>query len=172
MLVRKAYKYRLCPNQAQQAALTVQFGHARFVYNHFLQVRQEHYQATGAGLSYPETTKRLRELKHREAAIWLRVGDSQVLQQALEDLDRAYQNFFAGRSGYPRFKSRRAKQAIRYPQRVKINPDTQRIYLPKVGLVKAVFHQLLEGNVKNVNVTKTKSGRYFAACQESLQDLT
>jgi putative transposase len=39
MLVRKAYKYQLYPNQEQQEALAVQFGHARFVYNHFLQVR-------------------------------------------------------------------------------------------------------------------------------------
>jgi putative transposase len=38
MLVRKAYKLRLYPNKEQQTTLAVQFGHARFVYNHFLQV--------------------------------------------------------------------------------------------------------------------------------------
>ena len=153
MLVRKAFNYRLNPNQEQQAALTVQFGHARYVYNHFLQTRQEHYQATGESLSYQDTTKLLKELKHCSDTQWLREGDSQVLQQSLKDLDRAYQNFFAGRSGYPRFKSRRARQAIRYAQRVKINTEAQGVYLPKVGWVKIVIQRPLEGKVKNVTVT-------------------
>ena len=169
MLVRKAFKYRLYPNQAQQAALAVQFGHARYVYNHFLQVRQERYQATGKGLSYQDTTKLLRELQHRADTQWLQAGDSQVLQQALKDLDRAYQNFFAGRCQDPRFKSRRAKQAVRYPQRVKINQEVKRIYLPKVGWVKTVIQRPLEGQVKNVTVTRTKSGRYAAAFQVEVE---
>lgn len=32
-MLRKAFRYRLYPNKEQQAGLTVQFGHARFVYN-------------------------------------------------------------------------------------------------------------------------------------------
>lgn len=169
MLVRKAYKYRLYPNKEQQAALALQFGHARFVYNHFLQTRQEHYQATGEGLSYQDTTRLLRDLKHCPDTEWLQEGDSQVLQQSLKDLDRAYQNFFAGRSGYPRFKSRRAKQAIRSPQRVKVNSEANRVYLPKVGWVKTVFHRPLEGKVKNVTATRTKSGRYYASFQVEVE---
>jgi putative transposase len=169
MLVRKAFKYRFYPNKEQQAALAVQFGQARFINNHFLHKRQEHYQATGEGQCYQDTTKLLRELKHRTDTDWLREADSQVLQQSLKDLDRAYQNFFTGRSGYPRFKSRRAKQAVRYPQRVKVNSEAKRVYLPKVGWVKTVIHRPLEGKVKNVTVTKTKSGRYYAAFQVEVE---
>jgi len=33
MIVRKAFKYRIYPNREQQAALAVQFGHARYIYN-------------------------------------------------------------------------------------------------------------------------------------------
>ena len=169
MLVRKAFKYRLYPNKEQQAARALQFGHARYVYNHFLQVRQEYYQATEEGLSYQDTTKLLMDLKHSADTEWLREADSQVLQQARKDLDRASQNFFAGRSGYPRFKSRRAKQAVRYPQRVRVNPETKRIYLPKVGWVKTVTHRPLEGKIKNVTVTRAKSGRFFAAFQVEVE---
>jgi len=143
MLGRKAFKYRLYPNPKQQAALAVQFGQARYVYNHFLQVRPAHDQATGESLSYQDTTKRLQELKHGAATEWLRAGDSQVLQQALQDLARAYQNFLAGRSGYPRFKSRRAQPALRSPQRVKVNREAKRVYWPKVGWVKTVLHRPL-----------------------------
>ena len=65
-----------------------------------------------------------------------------VLQQKLKDLDRASVNFFAGRAGYPKFKSKRDKQSIRYPQRFKINGS--RIYLPKVGWVRAIFHRPIQ----------------------------
>jgi transposase len=45
MLVRKAFKYRLYSNQEQQEALAVQFGHARFVHNHFLQAGTQKSEA-------------------------------------------------------------------------------------------------------------------------------
>ena len=113
MLVKKAYKFRLYPNQAQQAALAVHFGQARFVYNHFLQVRRDHYAETGTGLYYGQTSDMLTELKKDPDHAWLKAGHSQVLQQKLIDLEDAYKNFFKGLAGYPRFKSRRAEQKIR-----------------------------------------------------------
>ncbi|KAA3643795.1 MAG: transposase [Chloroflexi bacterium] len=167
--IRKAYKFRLYPNATQQQALAVEFGHARFVYNHFLAVRREHYTQTKAGLSYADTTGRLAILKHHPAHLWLQEADSQVLQQKLKDLDRAFKNFFEGRARYPRFRSRRHRQSIRYPQRVKVDLATGRSYLPKVGWVKTVFHRSLEGRIKNVTVSRTKSGRYYASFQVELE---
>jgi putative transposase len=165
MLIRKAYKYRIYPNKVQQAALAVQFGHTRFVYNHFLALRIETYETTGKGLSYAEATKMLTALKRDPEHEWLKEADSQALQQTLKDLDRAYKNFFEKRARFPRFKSRRAKQAFRYPQRVKADPEGKRTYLPKVGWVKTVFHRPLEGKIKNVTVSRTKSGRYYVSFQ-------
>ena len=165
MLIRKAYKFRIYPNKAQQAALAVQFGHTRFVYNHFLALRIETYEKTGKGLSYAEATKMLTALKRDPEHEWLKEADSQALQQTLKDLDRAYQNFFEKRAGFPRFKSRRAKQAYRYPQRVKADPEGRCTYLPKVGWVKTVFHRPLEGKIKNVTVSRTKSGCYYVSVQ-------
>ena len=39
------------------------------------------------------------------------------------------------------------------------------IDFPKIGKVKTIIHRPCEGLVKNVTVTKTKSGRYFASVQ-------
>ena len=103
MKINVAYKFRIYPNKAQQAALAVQFGHARFVYNRFLFVRQKRYQQTGKGLDYRQTAGMLTKMKREMEYGWLGEGDSQVLQQALKDLDRAYQNFFEKRAGYPRY---------------------------------------------------------------------
>ncbi len=103
------------------------------------------------------------EFKNNAEAEWLKEADSQVLQQKLQDLERAYTNFFEKRAKFPRFKSKRDKQSIRYPQR--FNAFDTCIYLPKVGWVKAVFHRPLEGKAKNMTVSKTKTGKYFAAVQ-------
>lgn len=147
----------------------MQFGHARFVYNHFLQVRKEHHATHGEGLRYHDTARMLTTLKRDPEHAWLRQADSQILQQKLKDLERAFVNFFESRARYPRFKSRRGDQSLRYPQRVKVDLIARRTYLPKVGWVRTVFHRPLEGRIKNVTVSKTKSGRYFAAFQVELE---
>lgn len=163
MLIKKAFRFRIYPNQGQQHELAVQFGHARFVYNWGLGLRKRHYRETGKGLSYFDCNYRLKQLKDQPKYDWLKQADSQVLQQKLKDLDQAYVNLFEGRADYPRFKSKKSKQSIRYPQRFKI--EGNRIYLPKVGWVKAVFHRPIEGQMKNCTVTKTKSGKYFVSIQ-------
>jgi putative transposase len=161
MIFLKAFKYRLYPNQEQQEKLAVQFGHSRFVYNNALNARKEHFKETGKGLSYSATAKMLPNMK-RELE-WLKEADSQVLQQKLKDLDRAYVNFFQGRAAYPRFKSKFGNQSVRYPQRFKL--EGNKLYLPKVGKVKIVLHRNIEGVAKNVTISKTKSGKYFASIQ-------
>ena len=51
-MLRRAYRYRAYPNKTQEAALTVQFGHARFVYNWGLATRKDYYREHGKGLGY------------------------------------------------------------------------------------------------------------------------
>ena len=40
MEIRKAFKFRIYPNNSQQIELAKQFGYARFVYNHYRAVRE------------------------------------------------------------------------------------------------------------------------------------
>ena len=171
------YKFRIYPNQEQQHNLAIQFGHARFTYNHFLTLKKEAWFEHQLSLSKEDMQVMLKELKQTEAYSWLSQGDSQVLQGALDQLDTAYQNFFRmeredklpkgnGKprkdgmpKGFPRYHSKHDEQSITYPQRFKVTGS--RIYLPKVGEVRAVFHRAMEGEMKQVTVTRTKSGKYF-----------
>ncbi len=163
MIVRKAFRYRLYLTAEQEQALAVQFGHARFVWNWALALRKTIYQETGEGIGYYELKRRATALKHQVETAWLREADSQVLQAKIEDLERAYKNFFEKRAKFPRFKSKRDGQSIRYPQRFKFNENFTS--LPKVGWVKTKFHRPLEGRPKNVTVSKTKTGKYFVSIQ-------
>ncbi|NDJ75142.1 MAG: transposase [Chloroflexi bacterium] len=174
-IVHQGYRFRIYPNQTQQEAMAVQFGHARYVYNWGLSERKTAYEETGKGLSYNEQAKHLTDLKREQP--WLREADSQVLQQKLMDLNAAYQNFFERvkkgiqPAGYPRFKRRKGEQKIRYPQRFKV--EDNRIYLPKMGWVKVRLHRKLEGEMKSCTVTRTKSGAHFVSilCEEEAPEV-
>src|SRR5258706_13632904 len=109
-------KIRIYPTKKQIESLVCQFGCARWVYNEALVKSQELYRATGKGLNYHAMAIRLPRLKQEFE--WLKDADSQVLQQSLQNLSRAFENFFAKRGRYPRFKSKHNRQSIQYPQRV------------------------------------------------------
>ena len=157
MLHRQAFRSRLSPSGEQRVALAVQFGHARYVWNHALALRQDTYRARKESLSFYDLKRRITALKADSDHAWLREGDSQVLQAKVEDLERAYRNFFDKRAGFPRFTRKDGPQSLRYPQRFRFKDG--RLYLPKVGWVKAIFHRAMEGTPKNVTVIKNHERR-------------
>ena len=181
MQIQKAFKFRLYPDSEQQADLTKQFGHTRFVYNRYLDIRTNAYFAFGESLNYVDCANAMAELKTTEAYAWLKEADSQALQQSLKNLDKAFENYFrmcregtlppAGKKprkdgmpkGYPAFHSKHYDQSIRYPQRVKV--EGSEVYLPKVGWVKGIIHRNLVGTINSATVSKTKTGKYFVSLQ-------
>ena len=60
---------------------------------------------------------------------------------------------------FPKFKKKRNKQSVRFPQGVKVEGDFA--YLPKIGWVRVNFHRPIEGKIKSVTVSKTKTGKCF-----------
>jgi putative transposase len=107
MSERRAYKFRLKPTTEQAEALLRFAGARRFIYNWALERRKETYKATGKSVSWAALSVELRALKSQPEYAWLKEIDSQLLQQALADCQRAFDNFFAKRARFPRFKSRR-----------------------------------------------------------------
>lgn len=154
-----ATRIRLYPSDQQAKALAVQFGCARWVWNNALATTGALYRETGKGLNYHAMAIRLPKLKQEFE--WLGDADSQALQQSLQCLARAFENFFAKRGRYPRFKSKHGRQSIQYPQRVKIEGSL--IYLPKVGWTKCVVHREIVGRFKTVTVSRNACGQFHAA---------
>jgi len=155
----RATRIRIYPTDKQAKNLAVQFGCARWAWNNALAETGELYRATGKGLNYHAMAIRLPKLKQEFE--WLKDADSQALQQSLQNLARAFDNFFAKRGRYPRLKSKHGRQSIQYPQRVKINGS--RIYLPKVGWVKCVVHRHISSKFKTVTVSRNACGQFYAS---------
>ncbi len=172
--IQRGYEYRIYPTPEQAAALERHFGCGRWVWNAFLELRQQHYKATGKGLSYPDTAERLTLLKRDGEHEWLKEANAQALQQKLMDLDQAYANFFAylaqrkrgekpPKVGFPRFKSKRGYQSLRVPQSFRLEGDT--LIVPKMTPLKIILHRPLpQGAVlRSVTISLRPSGKYYAS---------
>ena len=155
-----ANKIRLYPTAKQEESLAKTFGCARWYWNNSLAETQKVYQETGKGLGQYALNKRLPELKKEFE--WLAETHSQVLQSVSLNMSRAFVNFFERRAKYPKFKSKHGKQSIQFPQGVKI-VDGCKIYLPKLGHVKAVVHRDIVVAIKTVTVSRDQSGHYYAS---------
>lgn len=93
--------------------------------------------------------------------------DSQSLQQALRDLDSAYQHFFRRarngekKKGFPKFKSRKTDPPrFRIPQRVRLEGSV--VSVPKIGLIKVILHRPLEGVTKGATFKREACGHWYS----------
>ena len=155
-----ATKVRIYPDAKQAEKLGKAFGCARWYWNNSLSETQKVYRETGKGLGQFTLNARLPGLKSEHQ--WLAETYSQVLQSVSLHMSRAFVNFFEKRAKYPRFKSKHDKQTIQYPQSVRI-VEGCKIFLPKIGHVKAIVHRPIIGHIKTVTVSREPSGKYFAA---------
>lgn len=108
--MRRAFKYRFYPSDAQAAELSRTFGCVRKVYNMALEARTEAW-AQQKRVDYNQTSAMLTAWKKTEEFAYLNEVSSVPLQQALRHLQGGFMNFFAKRARYPRFKSKRRSRA-------------------------------------------------------------
>ena len=162
--MRKAFKYRIYPNKAQQALLQATFGCCRFVYNKTLGVRKTAYETDKTKLSKFDCINRMTALK--DEYTWLRDVPAVCLVQAVIDMDDAYQNFFRSGKGYPKFKSKHhSRKSCRFPgSDSAVLQDSNCLKLPKLGLVKYEKDREFSGILRNIVVSQDSDGKYYASC--------
>ena len=165
MPMTRGYKYRIYPNATQRSLLERIFGCCRFVHNHFLALRRDEWKANQHSVTYKDTSRLLTEMKRREETSWLKEADSMALQEALRNLDAAFQNFFQKRARYPRFHSKHAHQQSYRTRNQKggIRFVGNRLKLPKVGLVRIRKSRDFDGRILHATVSRTASGKYFVS---------
>ncbi|MDX3641845.1 RNA-guided endonuclease TnpB family protein [Streptomyces sp. MB09-02B] len=104
--VKRAFKYRCYPTDAQAAELSRTFGCVRKVYNMALDARTQAWTRQER-VNYNQTSAMLTAWKKTGELAYLGEVSSVPLQQALRHLQVAFTNFFGKRAKYPRFKSRK-----------------------------------------------------------------
>jgi len=109
--VIKTYKYKLAPNRKQSQLLSHSLDLCRSLYNMCLEQKQ--YQR----ISRFEQDLQLTQLK--AAFPEYKEVYSEVLQNVVKTLDKAFQSFFrrlkeGGKAGYPRFKSKNRYDSLQF----------------------------------------------------------
>ena len=139
-------------------------GSCRFVFNKALALQKERHEQGDKKLGYAQLCKQLTQWKLDSSTAWLTDTPSQALQQTLKDLERAYSNFFAKRTDFPRFKKKGGSDSFRYPQGCKLDQANSRLFLPKLGWVRYRNSRDVLGSVKNITVSQS-NGKWFASIQ-------
>lgn len=163
IVAERAYKYRIYPNKKQQELIRKTFGCTRYVYNYYLDKRKKLYEVDKTSYTYVKCAKDLTQLK--KELEWLKEVDSVGLQTSLKDLDVAYKNFFSGRSGYPKFKSRKNRHQSYRTSFTNNNIVfmNKHIKLPKLGLVKVRDKQVPQGRILNATISQEPDGRFYCS---------
>jgi putative transposase len=159
----KAYKFRLYPTRKQIGTLEWILRRCKELYNAALQERKEAYEQYGVSVYYGMQATQLPALK--EVREEYQQIHSQVLQDVLRRLDKAFTAFFrrvenGETPGYPRFKGEDRYHSFTYPQggyEIKGN----RLHLSKIGHLKIKLHREIKGQIKTCTV-KREADQWYA----------
>ncbi len=164
--VRKTYKYKLHPTPQQEQAMAFVLRRCCELYNAALQERKEAWQKCGVSVTIAGQSAQLPEVK--EVRPEYNDIHSQVLQDVLTRLDRAFQAFFRrireGQTpGYPRFQGSNRYNSFTYKQVGEhggARLDSGFLLLSKIGRIAVRWSRPVEGIPKTVTISREADGWY------------
>ena len=129
----------------KQSAINQQIGNARVVHNDYLSKREEYYKETKKALTVSQYKKEyLPALKDEKE--YLKDTDKFVYENACRNVDDAYNRFFKGLSGFPKYVSRTKPNGNSFTTNftnnnieLKMIDGIPYVKLPKVGCVRFIL---------------------------------
>jgi len=162
--MKKSFQYRLCANLQTFQRADRWLNLCRNLYNTALKQRITIYRQNKGSISCYSQINQLPELKG--AFPEYREVGSQVLQEVLERLDKAYRGFFSrvkngDKPGFPRFKGRNRYDSFTLKQ-AGWRLDGKYLYISNIGRFKLRLSRPIEGDIKTVTIRRTSTGKWFA----------
>lgn len=167
----RAIKYRIYPNEDQKDLILRTFGCARLVYNETLSIHGGLYEAGMKAFSKMDMNNYCNRFM-KDDMPFLRDVDKFALTNSIYDAFDAFKNFFEKRTGYPRFKSRKAPMQSYSTNMTKGNIAVIHgrkkkgfVQLPKLGRVSAYIHRMPATNwkLKAATVSMDSSERCYVS---------
>ena len=164
----KAIKIRLYPTDNQIVYINKQLGCCRFVYNNCLAYRKNSYEIDKISINSTKSINYITELKKINE--FLKEVHSKILQQSVIDMNKAYDNFFKTKKGYPKFKRKHDnKQSFRFPNdafsgikgnRINLINNLKDIHF-KCSKKDEKYLNKKQDNVKSATLTKLPTGEFY-----------
>ena len=153
------------------SSINQNIGNSRYIHNNYLAERIKYYGEHKETLSIDQYKKEFLS-KLKEEKEFLKLTDKFVYQNACQNVETAYQNFFSGKSGFPNFASSRKPNGNSFTTNytnnnieLKMIDGLPYLKLPKIGNVRFVLPkgktladlQPLGVSIKSATVTRTNS---------------
>lgn len=164
MELLQAYKFELMPTGEQARNMRRFAGASRVVYNKALALQQETHASGGKFISKFSIGKHLTEWRNCPETPWLADAPRHALMMATQACDRAFQNFFAGRADFPRFKRKGVSDGFQYPDKnqIKLDRENGRVSLPKLGYIRYRNGRMVLGEVRSATVS-LRAGKWYVS---------
>jgi len=178
MIISRAYKTEIKPNNKQRTLLEKSAGVARFAYNLGLAERIALYDSEKTSLTAIDQHKSLCAIK-KEKFPWMYEVSKCAPQLALLDLDKAFKNFFRGlkkgkKIGFPKFKSKHKSTPSFHLDNINFSVSSKYIRLAKIGIVRLKEKGYIPvEDVKYNSLTVSKiAGKWFVSinCEVEVLD--
>ncbi len=165
--MKLSHKIEIKPNKAQAQYLTCACGVARFTYNWALNHRIKAHKA-GEKLTRGLLKAEFNQIKYTEFPFVTDVTKC-ASEQALANLDAAYQRFFKKQARFPKFKKKGARDSFYIANdQLKIEPTGVRI--PKLGWVKTTEALRLKGKILSAIVSRRAHKWFISIAVELAED--
>lgn len=174
-VVKRAFKYRFYPTDAQADQLNRTFGCVRYVYNRALAERSRAWTQEQRRVTHAETDRMLTGWKQDPDTDWLTEPSKGPLQATLRNLQTAYVNFWGKRAKYPTFK-RKGKSldsATYFANCFTLRDGALTLAKQQEPLNIVWSRPLPEGaNPSHVTVSRNARGQHFVSilCEDTVTD--
>lgn len=169
----KSYKTEINPTFEQKQIINRTIGVCRFIYNFYLAHNKEIYETEKRFVSGMNFSKWLNNefIPNNSEFSWIKDVSSKSVKQSIMNADRAFKNFFKGKSKFPKFKKKNKSDVKMYfvktDAKVIIPCERHRIKIPTLGWVRLKEKGYIPTNsstyVIKSGTISYKAGRYYVS---------
>ena len=178
----KSYKTEINPTPEQKQVINCTIGVCRFIYNFYLAYNQEVYESEKRFVSGMDFSKWLNNefIPNNFEFSWIKDVSSKSVKQSIMNAERAFKNFFKGKSKFPKFKKKNKSNVKMYfvktDARAIISCERHRIKIPTLGWVRLKEKGYIPTN-PNTHIIKSgtiscKAGRYYVSVLVKQEETT
>lgn len=174
MLTYNSYRFRIYPDKEQEEQLFRTIGCARKTYNLMLDSYKKLYADYKSGSidkdEYRKSRRMINPSAFKREYSFLGEVDSTALKYAKIHCDSAYDGFFKGKSGFPKFKKRNNStlsystcRASKTAKNLRLQKGGH-LVLPKIrGTVRTTVTRNPRGTLLGATITKERTGKWYVS---------
>lgn len=169
----KSYKTEINPTLEQKQIINRTIGVCRFVYNFYLTHNKEIYDKEKRFISGYDFSKWLNNefIPNNQEYNWIKDVSSKSVKQSIMNAEKAFKNFFKGKSKFPKFKKKNKSDVKMYfvktDAKVIIPCERHRIKIPTLGWVQLKEKGYIPTNpythIIKSGAISCKAGRYYVS---------